>query len=254
MERLRSGFPGVWNIVRFNWHFYAIACGLLLLVALVYPHLPASLQLYAGIGCALGGGALLISLLVSGYIYDYSDLYQLNWLDALQTDQCMDIVNIHAGFDETSGLLQHKFPHATLRVLDFYNPEKHTEISIQRARKARPPYPGTIQVDTSDLPLVAASADMILLLLAAHEIRNEAERVVFFRHLHRVVKPSGRIVVTEHLRDTPNFLAYTIGFLHFHSKKTWLQTFRLSGLSLENEIKITPFISTFILKKHGDAS
>ncbi len=254
MERLRSGFQGVWNIVRFNWHFYAIACGLLLLVALVYPHLPASLQLYAGIGCALGGGALLISLLVSGYIYDYSDLYQLNWLDALQTDQCMDIVNIHAGFDETSGLLQHKFPHATLRVLDFYNPEKHTEISIQRARKARPPYPGTIQVDTSDLPLVAASADMILLLLAAHEIRNEAERVVFFRHLHRVVKPSGRIVVTEHLRDTPNFLAYTIGFLHFHSKKTWLQTFRLSGLSLENEIKITPFISTFILKKHGDAS
>jgi SAM-dependent methyltransferase len=254
MERLRSGFPGVWNIVRFNWHFYAIACGLLLLVALVYPHLPASLQLYAGIGCALAITTLLISLLVSGYIYDYSDLYQLNWLDALQTDQCMDIVNIHAGFDETSVLLEHKFPHATLRVLDFYNPEKHTEISIQRARKARPPYPGTIQVDTSDLPLVAASADMILLLLAAHEIRNEAERVVFFRHLHRVVKPSGRIVVTEHLRDTPNFLAYTIGFLHFHSKKTWLQTFRLSGLSLENEIKITPFISTFILKKHGDAS
>lgn len=254
MERMRSGLPGMWNIVRFNWHFYAIACGLLLLVALTYPYLPAPLRLYAGLGSALSFATLLISLLVSGYIYDYSDLYQLNWLDALQPDQCMDIVNIHAGFDETSVLLEHKFPHAALLVLDFYDPEKHTEISIRRARKARPPYPGTIPVDTSGLPLADTSVDMILLLLAAHEVRDNAERVAFFRELHRALKPAGRIVVTEHLRDIPNFLAYTIGFLHFHSRKTWLQTFRLSGLSLENEIKITPFISTFILKKHGDAS
>ena len=66
--------------------------------------------------------------------------------------------------------------------------------------------------------------------------------------------PKGQVIVTEHLRDTANFIAYNIGFLHFHSKETWLQTFRNAGFKVFQEIKITPFISTFILTKNGIAS
>jgi hypothetical protein len=89
----------------------------------------------------------------------------------------------------------------------------------------------------------------VFAFLSAHEIRDEQERVVFFKELGRIVKASGRIIVTEHLRDIPNFLAYNIGFLHFHSKTSWLNTFKESGLRIEKEIKNTTFISTFILVK-----
>ena len=51
-----------------------------------------------------------ISLSVSYYIYDYSDLYTLKWLDFLNIKDNTTIVNINAGFDETSSILRDKFP------------------------------------------------------------------------------------------------------------------------------------------------
>jgi hypothetical protein len=60
--------------------------------------------------------------------------------------------------------------------------------------------------------------------------------------------------VTEHLRDPANFLAYTIGFLHFHSRRTWLDTFQSAGLRVEREVKTTPFVTTFFLAKDGNSA
>ena len=52
------------------------------------------------------------------------------------------IVNIHAGFDETSVMLKEKFPACELIVFDFYDPAKHTEVSIQDGRtKGLPAFP-----------------------------------------------------------------------------------------------------------------
>ena len=92
-----------------------------------------------------------------------------------------------------------------------------------------------------------------MLIFAAHEIRNEEERSLFFKELARILKPGGNIVVTEHLKDLPNFMAYNIGFLHFHSKRSWLTTFKSADLILKKETKQTPFISTFILCKNGNS-
>ena len=89
---------------------------------------------------------------------------------------------------------------------------------------------------------------------AINEIRQEAERTVFFKELHRILNPQGQIIVTEHLRDLPNFLAYTIGFFHFIAKHSWFKTFENAQLTLQQELKITPFISTFILDTNGTAS
>jgi SAM-dependent methyltransferase len=164
------------------------------------------------------------------------------------------IVNINAGLDEFSGLLIKRFPEASLNVFDFYDPEKHTEVSIKRARKTYPPYPGTISISTTSLPLVDDTADLIILALAAHEIRDTQERILFFSELRRALRPDGSIVVTEHLRDFPNFLAYTVGAFHFLPRASWLRVFQKSGLQVRAEVKSTPFISTFMLTKNGAES
>jgi hypothetical protein len=190
-----------------------------------------------------------VSLVASFYIYDCSALYSLNWISAEGTER--KIVNIHAGFDETSSLLREKFGGAELNVLDFYNPILHTEISIRRARKAYPPYPNTKQICSSDTKLEDGVADKIFVLLSAHEIRDENERTDFFRELSKKLNTKGEIYVTEHLRDVPNFLVYNLGFFHFYSKKTWRSTFVNANLEVIREIKITPFITTFILRKNG---
>jgi SAM-dependent methyltransferase len=187
---------------------------------------------------------------VSMYVYDFSGLYSLKWIEQEKTENV--VVNINAGFDETSALLKAKFKRSELIVMDFYDPAKHTEVSIKRARKAYPPFPNTKQTGTNFIQLADNSVDKIFLTLSAHEIRDEVERTAFFREISRTLKPNGEIYITEHLRDFPNFLAYNIGFFHFHSKGTWLRTFKIAGLKTSREVKLTPFISSFILNKNGD--
>lgn len=253
MGKIRKPFQGVLNIIRFNWHFYVLSFVAVVILLLLLNNLISALSVAAIVLIILITTSTLISLLVSCYIYDFSNLYRFSWLNAKSTDK-EKIANINAGFDETSKLLKSKFVNSELLVFDFYDPAKHTEISIKRARKAYPPFPNTQQVTTSYLPLQDNSTDKIFAILSAHEIRNKEERNSFFKELRRVLKPTGQIIVTEHLRDTANFLAYNIGFFHFHSKATWLKTFQTSGLEVEDEIKITPFISTFILSKNGTTS
>lgn len=251
MDKMRKPFQGVWNIIRFNWQFYIVAIAAVILLLLLRNNLTTALRAAAIVLVILITVSTLISLFVSCYIYDFSNLYKLSWLPNTQTNDKEKIANINAGFDETSNLLKNKFANSELFVFDFYDPAKHTAVSIKRARKAYPPFPNTKQVTTSLLPLQDNSTDKIFAILSAHEIRNEEERNSFFKELRRVLKPTGQIIVTEHLRDSANFLAYNIGCFHFHSRPTWLNTFQNAELRIANEIKTTPFITTFILEKNG---
>ena len=250
MEKVRKPFQGVLNIIRFNWHFYAIAFSLVFIMCNIIHIIEkpyASLVTFTSI---LVVASIIISLIVSMYIYDISGLYRLNWITQNHEEKL--IVNINAGFDETSDLLQKKFKNAALITLDFYNPKKHTEISIKRARKAYPSFPKTKPIIISNTMLSDNSVDKIFVLLAAHEIRDEIDKIVFFKELNRIIKPNGQIYVTEHLRNFPNLLAYNIGFFHFYSKPYWNKVFANANLETTQEIKITPFILTFILKKNGN--
>lgn len=248
MARIRKPGEGVWNIIRFNWHFYAVAVAVVLLLGLAGSYAHNDWRPYALLLLLLVAFPTIVSLVVSYYVYDYSVLYTFDWLNTQALPEPERVVNIHAGFDESSPQLQQKFASAELRVLDFYDPAKHTEISIQRARAACLPYPGTEQVQPETLPLPTGSTDWVIIMLSAHEIRQQAQRIAFLEEARRILHPLGRLVIVEHLRDPANFLAYTIGFLHFYSRATWLKAFQAAGLTLEQEQKITPFISAFILR------
>jgi SAM-dependent methyltransferase len=245
----RSRFQGVGNIVRFNWHFYVLA--IFVLVGLIMAHhwLPPGWQSWIVIGASLAAFSLLFSLVVSFYVYDCAGLYQLDWLELPPGTQ---LLSVNAGFDETSDLLEDTFPDVQLTVADFYDPARHTEVSVRRAREAYPPWPHTVSIETKALPFAEDSFDQVLAFLSAHEIRDQAEREQFFRELRRVCKPGGRIIVVEHLRDWANFLVYTIGAFHFHSRQEWLRTFAAAGWRLMAEHRSTPLITTFILAADGD--
>jgi SAM-dependent methyltransferase len=254
MAPLRTPLQGVGNVVRFNWPFYLVAGGGALALAGLWLAGPAPWRPYAGLLLALALLPMMLSLLITAYIYDFSGLYQFQWLPVLEPAPAA-LLTLSAGFDEISAPLAHQYPAARLLAADFYDAARHTEPSIQRARRAYPPYSGTRTVDTrAALPLADDSIDLAVAFLAAHEIRDAAERATFFREIARVLAPAGTVVVTEHLRDSANFLAYTIGFLHFHSRRAWLATFRAGGLRVEREVKITPFITAFFLRKNGPAA
>jgi hypothetical protein len=255
MEGLsRKPFQGIAHIIRFNWHYYVAACILTGLGLAVISYLSCPLRVAAATIVVLLVLSIVVSVGISWYIYDGSGLYRFIWLDQLGIQPRQKLVNVHAGFDETSEIFSKKYPASELSVLDFYDPEKHTEISIRRARKAYPSFPGTQKININEWSPQGRPADFIFLIFAAHEIRDPAERILFFKKLRGFLSEEGRIVVLEHQRDMYNFIAYNFGFFHFLSGKSWKKTFAKAGLYAVSEFKINPFIKTFILKSNGAAN
>ncbi|WKB80257.1 methyltransferase domain-containing protein [Cellulophaga lytica] len=242
----RKKFQGVLNILSFNRHFYVI--GFLILVTLITIitnlKLP-NLLLWFVIGVFAYG--LVTPLLVSAYVYDFSGYYSFKWLQPHINNNASvkKIVNINAGFDETSFIIKNKFPTSEIKVFDFYDKKQHTEPAIVRARKVTTTYPNTQQITTNKIPLKDKSTDLVFLLSAAHEIRCNKEKQVFLTECKRICKEDGKIIMVEHLRDIPNFLAFSVGFTHFFSKKTWKNTLLKSGFTKIEEVKFTPFMSVF---------
>lgn len=246
----RKKLQGLWNIIRFNRHFYIAALILLVIASIGLLIVSGKPQVILLIIVCLTIIPLAVSLLASYYIYDLSDLYEMSWLPDSVDGK---VLNLHSGFDETSQTISRKYPGAELFICDFYNPKKHTEISIERARKAYPANPKTITINTDHVPFNNGAFGVIVVCLSAHEIRDKNERIQFFHELHRVIKPTSNVYVTEHLRDFNNFIAYTLGFFHFHSRRSWLETFSKSGFKVSREKKTTPFVTTFILTRDGNS-
>jgi hypothetical protein len=247
---MRKPLQGLINIVRFNWPFYVLAFTVLLILQLIRINLLVRPVLPINLLTILIAVPVLLSLLASVYIYDLSGLYNLDWMPSSKSNPA-EIVNIHAGFDETSAILKFKYPGTSLQVFDFYDAKIHTEPSIKRARKAYPAYPGTKSISTSFTVTDTAFADLVLVAFAAHEIRQSQERITLFQNISKMIHTNGCIVVVEHMRDVPNFLAFNIGCFHFYPRNTWIKTFTSAGLTITKEIKHTPFITIFTLHNNG---
>lgn len=246
MEIKRKKFQGVLNILSFNRHFYIYGITALVLITISYLMYNWSSTLFWLIIATFMYG-LIMPLIVSAYVYDFSGYYNFNWLNKLNIEDSNTnkFININAGFDETSFIIKSHFIKSDLKVFDFYNEERHTETAIIRARKVSLVYPETKKIKSDIIPLKDKSVDVIFLLSAAHEIRNNQERIQFLKECHRLCKPNGKVIMVEHLRDFPNFLAFSIGFTHFFSKNTWEKAFKSAGFSTFNEAKFTPFMSVF---------
>jgi SAM-dependent methyltransferase len=245
MEKRRK-FQGVLNILSFNRHFYVF--GLLALAFLFASRLFIQWpNLFFWLIVAAFIYGLVMPLIVSAYVYDFSGYYNFHWLTKLvcNSERINLITNINAGFDETSFIIKNKFPGSDLKVFDFYDAKRHTEPAIIRARKVSLVYPNTQSILSNHIPLGDNTVDIVFLLSAVHEIRSHDEKVQFLKECHRICKPNGKIIMVEHLRDFPNFVAFSVGFTHFFSRSVWKNAFQQAGFSSFRETKFTPFMSIF---------
>ncbi|HWI94020.1 MAG TPA: methyltransferase domain-containing protein [Flavisolibacter sp.] len=246
MEQSRRKFQGVLNILSFNRHYYFLGIAVLAIVFASRTFIEWNDIIFWIVVVAFLYG-LVMPLIVSAYVYDFSGYYTLNWLNRIIQNESekKSFISVNAGFDETSFIIKNKFPLADLKVFDFYNAEHHTEPAIKRARRASLLYPNTEHIASGSIPLEDNSVDVVFLLSAVHEIRSHEEKIRFLKECHRLCKQNGHVIMVEHLRDFPNFVAFSVGFTHFFSRSTWKDAFDRAGFSSFSEKKFTPFMSVF---------
>ena len=246
-------FEGVAKIIRFNTRFYvASASGVVCaVVVLLMVRLPWWVRIPVVSGAALMAFWTLSSILVSWYVYDYAGVTRWDWLRPELPSAPCRWANIHAGLDESSAALRRLLPSADGIVVDIYDARTMTEPSIARARRMYPAAEPFAVGSAGALPLPDADRTMVFLLLAAHELREAGERTQLLTEVHRVLANDGRVLLVEHLRDLPNFLAFGPGYLHFHSRRSWLTNVREAGFEVARERRVTPFVRCFTLRKVG---
>jgi len=246
-----SSYSGVLKIVRFNWPWYAAAAAATLttLVCLFLTVLPR-IAIAAVVGALVIANLwVLMSLAVSHYVYDRSAVARGAWLGNIDPTKVRRAMILHAGQDEAAPTVERVMPSIKFDVFDFYNEERNGTSSLRRARALNPHRDLAIRPD--EIPADDSAFDLVLAVFAAHEIRDESQRTAFFREVHRVLAPTGHVIVVEHLRDFWNLVAYGPGAFHFLSERTWLHSFVAAHLDVHRDVRCTRFVRVFELEKRG---
>jgi hypothetical protein len=237
-------------VVSFNRHFFALAllaCAVGIVPIVLAESSLVRTLLVVGVGLAVY--FMSASVIASFFVYDASDLYKLGWWPARCLQQLPDDgIVVHAGFDPASAEIKAKFPRMRLRILDFFDANKTTEASIQRAHRLNPPSAPEERISAEAWPVETASQDVVFALSAAHELRKAEQRVAFFCEARRVLKSGGKVIVIEQLRDFFNFACFGVAAFHFLSRRTWLRSFAGANLTVTDEFKITPLMRAFVLQ------
>jgi SAM-dependent methyltransferase len=190
----------------------------------------------------------LLSLLVSYYVYDRSELVAARWLPALLSQSRNGWATVHAGLDaelDLSSVLADR----CLARLDIFEAALMTSSSIARARALTSVHEQTTACSARHLALEDESCANVIVAFTAHEIRDRAAREAFFDELRRALVPGGRAVIVEHVRDCANFLAFGLGYLHFAPRREWLRLGAHARLSVAAEVRVTPWVMALALER-----
>jgi SAM-dependent methyltransferase len=253
-----TGRPsGAVRIFLYNRPTYLITWSIALLAALVGSRIPAPWGLFGlvGLGATVAVVWSLLSLAVSAYVYDRSPLVGGRWLvqaGLLPADVC-HWATVHAGLDAEVDVAA-VLPGTCLARLDVFDDAIMTP-SIARARRLEET--GLVVTNTHmsvrcsprALALGDGSCDAIIVAFTAHEIRDQKVRESFFTELRRVLRPGGRVILVEHLRDAANFVAFGPGFMHFLPRSEWIRLADRAPLTRVVEIRVTPWVMAIALEK-----
>lgn len=250
----RSRYAGLLQILRFNWPWYGAASGcavsaLVLGLALALPGW-ATIGLGVLAGCAAFWTAA--SLLAAHYVLDCSPLYAGAWIVGKIPLLPKRWINLHAGLDAFTPLLENLFPGRCRGVFDLYDPRVMSAPSVARARRRSPPAihaVHAVHAHSSSLSLTDAGCDCVFLFFTAREIREKERRERFFQELKRVLQPGGHLLLAEFVRDGWNTLAFGPGAWHAFAPHEWRRLAQISGFELLDEFPITPFVRVFMLRR-----
>lgn len=235
-------------LARYNWPLYAVCLLTMVVGVLLFAArpLPLSIRILALTSAGVATWYAIASFVAFHMMFDRPQFLCGAWLTRCVEAPPKTCVQISLCVEETTLPVQHVFPESHCVNLDLFDSAVMTEPAIKRAKQS-------ISLSTitrakpDSIPLGDGASELTLVTLAAHEIRDAALRHKFFTELKRMTAADGCVVIAEHLRNLPAALAFGPGLFHFYPRSEWAALATASGLRIQSEFAMNPFIHIFVL-------
>ncbi len=231
---------GTISTLLYNWPIFsgALACGLVALAASTFLNNPWNWILLLGGLIVL---ILIVNILVASFIvYDWGQKREYDRLAELgNLTEANVVIDITCGkLRGTRGLLS-QFQQGHYFVIDIYEPKKMTDPALRRAREMEPPLEANRRIyrrsgSPTSLPIPHNWADVVYCSFSLHELQRSEDRQAIFREFARILKPDGKLLMAEHGRDFPNFVAFGLGVFSFLTPATWTRHITDAGLTIQH--------------------
>jgi SAM-dependent methyltransferase len=162
---------------------------------------------------------------------------------------CDAIAELHIGTYRHARALGELLGRATIHTVDCWSDEAgHAEPSLEEIRALDPPpqeEPRLRMLRAKDgkVPIADASCDAVVLGVGFHEF-EPAARETLLREAVRVLKPRGKVVLFEHVRNLRNQLVFGRAVGHWPTRDEWTSTLgrHLDGV---RHVAIGPAVDLF---------
>lgn len=240
-------FTHALTLARYNLPLYIFAAIAVVsgLTVACFGGLPVAARMVGVIVVIVAIWYALASFFAFHLMFDRSNLLSGEWLSTLVPNNPQHWAQISVFLEETTLPLGKLFPGAEGRLLDLFDSKVITEPAITRARELSAGS-GATAVSADALLIADDWADLTVVMLAAHEIRDGILREKLFGELNRITSGGGTVILIEHLRNFAAFSAFgPLGFFHFYPRKEWIRLAKLANLKIQQEFPITPFVHVF---------
>ena len=246
----RVGPAGPTDVIAFNIAQFVLGpvAGVLALFAALTP-LPFPLRVGLIVAGVLAIEMTISAIAATWWVFGHRADRRWAWVhDRAGTPRRW--INLTTGFDDSTATMQHSIPGSGVAV-DVFDTTVQHDAALLRARRRFPPASRSVPVEMAVDTIESGSADVVFLLMAAHEAHGSA-RLALFRSAARALSAGGRLVLVEHLRDAANTLAFGPGAWHFSTRADWLAAALAAGLDLVEETRLTPFVAGFVFARAAD--
>jgi len=186
---------------------------------------------------------LIASPVASWYLYDHSRLYEWRWLRPLLPSARGPSISLTVGFDGAEESLA-EVVGQRLTVVDI---AAGCVAFSQRLRQLveREAAQVSVRSGCQGLPLRGSTVSLAVLAFSAHEIHDDDRCVNALTEVRRVLSPTGRLILVEHVRDVANVSVFGPAAWHFRSESQWCNLAARAGLRLDGHVRYGGLVHAF---------